>query len=344
VTSQPIPVGELLLRYLDGNSPENPDDLLALLVIDYAQPVIRRTVGARLPQSQPEEREDIASDALAALIGRLAAMRSNPAEKVTVANFEAYAAGVAANTVHAYVAAKFPARSRLRRRIRFALTSDRRLGIVESAEGLWVCGLAEHTGRSPARAGDLEACRREMASRRLPGQLTEFLAILFSDLAQPAELNDLTSLAADLLGVTDRAPAAEDLEQTLPDPQPAPAEQAEMRAWLARLWQEIRALPDGQRAALLLNLRTPQGAALGLIGDLGVAPFRELAETVGMTREELHRIWNRLPLDDLEIAERLGIGRQKVINFRSSARRRLERRMEETDRAIQISRAAVPRK
>ena len=314
-------------RYLDPVSGWDPDDLLARLVLDYALPAMRRVIGARLSQAQAAEREDLAADATAALIARLAAMRGNPAERVAVSDFEAYAAGVAANTVHAYLAARFPARNRLRRRMRFALSSDPRLAIAESAQGLWICGLAGQTGKSPALPADLEACRAELASRRLPADLADFLVLLFTHLGQPSELNALTSLAADALGVSDRAPAAEDLEQTLPDPRQSPDSQAEMRAWLARLWEEIRALPAAQRTALLLNLRTSQGAALGLIGDLGVAPFPELAEAAGLTREELHALWNQLPLNDLAIAARLGMDRQQVINLRSSARRRLERRM-----------------
>jgi hypothetical protein len=43
--------------------------------------------------------------------------------------------------------------------------------------------------------------------------------------------------------------------------------------------------------------------------------------------DEFAAMWNRLPLDDLTIAERLGVNRQRVINLRKSARERLTRRM-----------------
>ena len=67
-------------------------------------------------------------------------------------------------------------------------------------------------------------------------------------------------------------------------------------------------------------------AAIALIADLGLAGFADLARAVGLGVEELAAIWDRLPLGDLEIGERLGIPRQQVINLRSSARQRLERR------------------
>jgi DNA-directed RNA polymerase specialized sigma subunit len=36
-------------------------------------------------------------------------------------------------------------------------------------------------------------------------------------------------------------------------------------------------------------------------------------------------LWRRLPVSDLEIAERLGVTRQQVINLRQAARQRLAR-------------------
>ena len=60
--------------------------------------------------------------------------------------------------------------------------------------------------------------------------------------------------------------------------------------------------------------------------DLGVASFREVAAALEMTPQELAEVWNRLPLEDREIAARLGVDRQQVINLRSTARERLARR------------------
>jgi hypothetical protein len=77
---------------------------------------------------------------------------------------------------------------------------------------------------------------------------------------------------------------------------------------------------------LLLSARAPSGAALWLVVDLGVASFRDAAAALEMPPEELAQLWNRLPLEDKEIAARLGVDRQQVINFRSTARERLARR------------------
>jgi CRP-like cAMP-binding protein len=58
-----------------------------------------------------------------------------------------------------------------------------------------------------------------------------------------------------------------------------------------------------------------------------VAGIRQIAEVLGIPIEEFAKLWNRLPLDDLAIAERLGVTRQRVINLRKSARERLTRRV-----------------
>jgi hypothetical protein len=96
---------------------------------------------------------------------------------------------------------------------------------------------------------------------------------------------------------------------------------------LKKLWSEIVELPERQRAALLLNLKDSQGSGISLFQMTGVATILQIAEALSTTGEELARLWNELPLDDLAIASRLGITRQQVINLRKSARERLARRM-----------------
>ncbi len=120
----------------------------------------------------------------------------------------------------------------------------------------------------------------------------------------------------------------EDLLLGLPDPAPDAAAALQQRSQLAFLWEEIRRLPPRQAAALLFNLRDAQrGNALVLLPLTGVATMREIACTLGMPAEKLAELWNRLPFEDSEIAELLGVTRQQVINLRKSARERLARRM-----------------
>jgi hypothetical protein len=96
---------------------------------------------------------------------------------------------------------------------------------------------------------------------------------------------------------------------------------------IERLWDEIRQLRPMQRKALLLSLR--YGGTMDVVATLtlsGLATFEEIAVTLEMSPSELAAIWSSLPLDDLKIAEMMGVTRQQVINLRKSARERLARR------------------
>jgi RNA polymerase sigma factor (sigma-70 family) len=96
------------------------------------------------------------------------------------------------------------------------------------------------------------------------------------------------------------------------------------------VWREIRVLPPQQRAAVLLNLRDADGApALPHFIVAGVATLADLAAAVDLALAEFAELWRELPLPDAKIAERLGIARQRVINLRQAARKRLVRRLNE---------------
>ena len=105
------------------------------------------------------------------------------------------------------------------------------------------------------------------------------------------------------------------------------AREMDMRASLGQIWQEITELPRNQRVALLLNLRDHIGdSALRLFPALGIASIRHVAQVLELDALELASMWSKLPLEDLDLAEMLGLSRQQVINLRKSARQRLARR------------------
>jgi hypothetical protein len=300
---------------------------LTTLVVVHAQPVARRVIARRLHGAPSDQLEDVCNDALASLIARLRALRREPAEASPITDFTAYTAGVTANAVNQHLAARYPERNRLRRRLRMVCVSDARLKMWETSSGSWLCGQSGHAGDERATAADLEICKSELARLRLPRDLSELVALILSHTRMPVELNELTQLCAIVTGAVDQQQNVDRLEDTLPDGGALASYRAEMSGWVRQLWAEIGALPDRQRFALLLNLRSAQGTAIELIEDLGIATFDDLAGVLGMTKEELADVWNRLPLDDKEIAEKLGLERQQVINLRSAARQRLQRRM-----------------
>ena len=206
-------------------------------------------------------------------------------------------------------------------------TADPRFHIWETGLGFWLCGESGCKGEMRATAACIEECRKELATISLPKELPDLLARIFTNTSSPVELNDLLFLCAGLLGVIDEVQDLEPLADRLPDTRAAAAPDSETRAWMAGLWREIQHLPDRQRMALLLNLRTPGGAAIGLFEDLGLATFPQLSAALQMAPEELAEVWGRLPLSDREISEKMGVDRQQVINLRSAARERLVRRM-----------------
>jgi hypothetical protein len=328
---------ELFERYLAVSIPEDdPDSLLETLLVDCAQPILKRVVRSRLGSLySPADAADLTSEAMLELLGRLRAMRAGngPAAEYP---FDALAAGVGANTVHRFFARRFPERNRLRKRLRYVMETNARLRLWTDAEGAAICGLAgaAQDGQPLADAADMERCAAQMRKQPLPAHpLTPLAVAILRALERPVDLSRLTSLVADIVGglrepswVSPSAYRGEEVPGMPLDPAPSAAAQLELRQRLERLWPEILNLTARHRNALLLSARGPSGAAAWLLVDLGLASFREMAEALETTPEALAGLWNRLPLDDLEIAARLGLGRQQVINLRCTARERLARR------------------
>jgi hypothetical protein len=315
---------ELLRQYFEiagGADRADPDDILATLVLDYALPEIRRVVERRLRGAARETLEDVCSTATAWLI---ASLRRGRNAQPPVRDFAAYSAGVAAKAVAQHIADRFPERARLRRKLRLLCSSDDRFFLGEAAGG-WRCGLRAHQQCASASPQAIEECRAELAATRLPPDFEAFVRLFFGRLGAPADLSEATAAVAGLLGVAG-PPESLDALAVEPAAETPPPGVVGTPEWVRRLWDEIRLLPLGQRFALLLNLRLPHGSAIGLFEELGVADIASLAETVDMPAAELAGLWGRLPLDDLEIAARLGVTRQQVINLRAAARERLRRR------------------
>jgi hypothetical protein len=108
--------------------------------------------------------------------------------------------------------------------------------------------------------------------------------------------------------------------------------------YLESLWLEIRKLPLGQRRALLLNLRDSTGHDMtALFAHTHIATLDEVAEALELTLEEFLELSNELPMEDSVMAIQLGITRQQVINLRTSARRRLARRMRRLEGEVEPS-------
>jgi RNA polymerase sigma factor (sigma-70 family) len=303
---------------LASSSEEERERALAALVVHCVEPVVRRVVRSRLrsgPTWVGQDADDVASRAMMHVVARL---RGTMDGAEPILDLESYAGSVARRACDDHLRAKYPRRWRLKNQLRYVLSHDPRFAIWETAEG-WTCGLASWRGTRPGPAPLSEAPPAAAAS------VADLLAGLFARSGGPLDLDAVVSLATETWGLRDQPPADAGrlADSRAVDPLTALVERSE----LARLWQEILALPLRQRTALLLNLRDGgQGDVIAVLPSTGVASLRQIAAALEVPESSLAEIWARLPLDDREIAARLGLTRQQVINLRKSARARLRRR------------------
>jgi len=318
--------------------------LSADLVADPIDPIIRSVVWKRLGQASgnrvpDSEAEDVCAEALLRLLARL---RQDRFDEEPIGDLRSYVATTAGNACDDHLRRKYPERSRLKNRVRYALKHRTEFSLWRDGSGDWHAGLAIWpTHPSPLDSSRLQQLRSDPQS--LPGvlprvdlsgrDLVGLLTALLAWAGQSLEIDELVGAVAGLWGVHDGASlaSADETEQgldQLPDPHPSVAAESVDRTFFERLWNEVRELPPRQRAALLLNLREPSGASvLDLWPATGVASLSDIAAALEMSAEGLAALWNDLPLQDTAIGERLGLTRQQVINLRKSARERLARRM-----------------
>ena len=258
--------------------------------------------------TSPEDLRDVEATALMRLVHRLSDAPGR--ERPPIARFNDFVATLAFNTANDLLRERFPARTRLKNRIRYVLGHSRRVTSWRSKRGI-ATGFAEWRDSEPAAFSD---------GVDLPsGDVEPALVALFESAGAAILLDDVVNILATSWGIVET-----EIVSIEPAVVAAPSDEREN---LAQLWSEIRALKANHRAALLLNLRDRDSSAIELFILIGVATIDELAAALEMTAEELAGIWNSLPLDDNAIASRLGVTRQQVINFRRAARDRLARRL-----------------
>lgn len=293
---------------------------LERVIVEEARPIVAGIV-SRYTRTGTLLTADDADDVIATvnlrLVEKLRAVSRGPDEAIQ--NLQSYVATLAYNSVNDLLRKRFPERARLKKRVRYALTTDTRLALWMTLAGP-AGGLREWEGREDA----LE----EMPPVRAAAghEDHEVLPELFRTVGRPVLVDALVDVVAELWSVSD-SPAEPELAH-LPALAPAADARVEASDFARALWEEIRRLRPPQRKALLLNLR--YNGELDVISVLmlsGIARFSDIAAALEMTETELAAIWKELPLDDLHIAGLLQVTRQQVINLRKAARNRLSRRL-----------------
>ena len=346
-------VDKILLPFLQARNETESESLLARLVYEYADPVIKgilkRKLGVSLTPAdwsyKNQNALEMVGDIHALLLAHLHRLKRQP-DVTSITNFRGYVAIKTYSAFNAYLRRKHPRRWRLKNRLRYLFSHQPAFALWEGADGEWLCGLQSwrrcaKEAFSVQHQGQLSEYLLSAENLRLSDDLSEggdpthALLSLFNTVGCPVELDELVNGIAEIYRITEPIESsALGVEETggvyeeLADPRASVDLTFDQRLYLERLWGEILQLPTRQRAALLLNLRDAQGAGvLALLPLIGVASLEAIARALEMAEGQLSKLWYDLPLDDAVIAKLLGGTRQQVINLRKAARSRLRRRM-----------------
>lgn len=304
---------------------------LGQLVEKHVEPVMRRIIMARLRRHGNEHLshiEDVLSEAVIAFLLHfedLRQQRTGPLE-----NMDAFTAMLASRAVNDYFRRVNPTFHALRNRLLYLLERYPALARWKYlATGEWLSGLAIWKSKKLTPLRSIEGVDARAWLHRDSDKLhaAEQLMQIFNGAGLPIRFNDLALLMARVWHVQDsRTENVEDHEFV--DQVHSVDQRLSNRQWLEVLWKHICELNRNQRAALLLNLKGADGSCgASLLVTTGLVSIRELAKAVDIPDEEFSDIWQRLPLNDMEVGNLLGLERQQVINLRKCARVRLERAM-----------------
>lgn len=334
---------QLLVAFIEATDEEQADHCLAALIDEHAVPIVKEILGSTLRfylynngATETQDANDLFNDIIANLLSRLRQLRRDA--HGVIADFRGYIAATAYNACNLYLRQKYPRRSRLKNRLRYLLTHDATFALWNDSSGL-LCGFAQWRDQSPGTPHNVfEKIRQDpsewtqsvgLASVGIDrAQLASLLNALFQSCGSPIKLDELVNIVADICREKDQPDESLDTAMNLAAPSLDFDSVLEQQHLLALLWQEICQLPRRQRLALLLNFRDGGGHELvSLLPSTRTATMEQIAETLEFPLVDFLELWNKLPLDDLTIADLLGATRQQVINLRKCARERLERRL-----------------
>ena len=349
-----LQIDKLLLPFLRAIDESESQRLVAQLISVHADPIIKNIIRHKMhvPISRSadnrssEDAEEMHAEIVVQLLSRLSEFKEKPDDKY-INNFRSYVAAISYSAWHEHLRRRYPQRHMLKNKLRYLLTHRPSFAVWEAEDKDWLCGLAAWGKQTKAltggrriqelRGGPEASERAGLSSHDLQRlDLASLLGAIFKYAGSCVNLDELVNLVAEWTAVHDQTPQTAILEEEegedpleqLPDPRPRIDVELQQRAYLRRLWVEICQLKPHQRAALLLNLKDSDGGdVVSVFPIAGIATLRDIADALVIQPEELAKMWNDLPLDDLTIASHLGITRQQVINLRKCARERLARRM-----------------
>lgn len=308
--------------------------------------------------------EDLYHDILARLVS---ALRRLVDEKRPpgIVDFRQYAQRVAINGCNDYLRTKYPQRTRLRDRLRDLLERQRELGLWREDDGRQICGWSEWKGQAVVRVDPLSLGSLEISPVLAGGvvrgaRLVALLTEIFRLIGGPVELDDLVAVVAARLGVVEHrlepleagsgessgsqivrggstdsslsgldAPESRWLWETSREDGVVGLERhIDERIALRRMWEIWVTLPPRPRETFFYSFTTSRGEdLLTLLFEAGVATPSQVAAVLGVTLEELIENWRLMPMRNVELAARWGVGRQQVNKWRFQAMKMIEKRL-----------------
>ncbi len=286
---------DTLLETLLSETDEQADELLLRLITVHAEPVIKGVIRYKLRltphgATQRAEADDVYQEVLLQLLAQLQRFRKLP-EQHPISDLRGMAAVIAHRTCSRWMRRQFPERHALKNRLHYLLTRQRGLALWQDEHARLLAGFAiwQEQKKTVARFEPalqdegLAAQVRKIKSGKQQ-ELGDAVASIFDHLGGPIEFDELVSVSATLLGITDQRieSLADNEEAGAFEPVgPDAAWQLEKRTFLQRLWEELQQLPLNQRAALLLNLKDASGfGCITLFPATGVATVRQLSEAI----------------------------------------------------------------
>jgi hypothetical protein len=272
-----------------------------------------------------------------------------------VKDLKSYAAVVTYHACAQYLRELYPARARLKNKIRYFLSHDPGFAIWQPPGGDWLCALAGQAGAAaPMEA--VNALKMDPTGLSLPSldsmkaeDWRRLLGGIFHALAGFVELDDLVSVIGTLCRV-----AGEPGEATVePSVKLAVENQVDQRDMMKRLWNVLVDFDHRWLMAFFLNLPGHTREARGEIEAFeqsGAATRWEIGRLLALTRQEYQDLgrskpawprdpgdpeerfgllWPHLPLEDVVIAAALECQKQQVINLRAVAVQKAARRLKD---------------
>lgn len=337
-----------LRRFLAADTRREAERQLDRLHREFFSVVVNRVLAEELRRGVPADKEeldetrdsfnDISLMVRAGIARRLLALWEQPPPKAGISHLHAYVVAAARNACVDYLRRKYPGRHALDNSLRVALENRPELAVWQTplASGLqeWRCGKPDWQDQIPVGLRFDERLQGRIATAIRDLSRPDALPCIFEVTQAPLRFVELLSFLSDLWDVEEPYRTAERDSVPFRVPKPyqsgfQPEEIVTLIGTLQTLWRQLRTLSPPQAATLLLKFpEFEAGSYLNALVRFDITTWPALARTMGLETSRLREVAANAPLEDVEIAELLGLAPEDIPRVRQDARRRLKRREE----------------